>query len=261
MLPYEDPFSLSLLFHWNSEPWGNVAAYNDPHARMEFKSVGDAKRRVPLPKPVASPLLELIASRQSCREFSAEPIALGELASVLEAGYGLTGLRRWPNGHRTFRRAVPSAGGLYPLEVYVVCNRVESLLPGIYHFNVRAHALEPMQDCFTMAELPPDLMHQSFLEPASALCVLTAVLPRTLRKYGARGYRYVLIEAGHVAQNICLSAVELGLSALCVGGFTDHRLNRRLAADGSSEAALYAVAVGHSSSAKSSGSLRNTSML
>lgn len=260
MLPYEDPFSLSLLFHWNSEPWGNVSAYNDPHARMEFKAVGAANHQIPLPKPAASPLLELIASRQSCREFSAEPIGLSELASVLEAGYGLTGLRKWPNGHRTFGRAVPSAGGLYPLEVYVVCNRVESLLPGIYHFNVCAHALEPLPQSCTIAELLPDLMHQSFLEPASALCVLTAVLPRTLRKYGARGYRYVLIEAGHAAQNICLRAVELGLSSLCVGGFTDHRLNRRLEADGSSEAALYAVALGRASGARTADSLGNKSI-
>ena len=246
MLPYEDPMTLSLFFHWNSEPWGNVYAYNDPHARMEFRSVGANKDSIPLPKSGASPLLELIAKRQSCREFSPEPIGLAELGSVLEAGYGLTALRRWPNGHRTWGRAVPSAGGLYPLELYVACNRVEAMAPGIHHFNVRDHSLERIQAPCALAEMLPDLMYQEFLEPASALCLLTAILPRTLRKYGARGYRYVLIEAGHVAQNISLRATELGLSTLCVGGFTDHRLNRRLRLNGSTEVALYGIAVGHS---------------
>jgi SagB-type dehydrogenase family enzyme len=245
MLAYEDPFSLSLFFHWNSEPWNNVAAYNDPHARMEFKTVGVSKDAVALPETEASPLLELIAKRQSCREFGPEPIRLGELASLLDAGYGLTGLRQWANGHRTLGRPVPSAGGLYPLELYVVCNRVQGVVPGIHHFNAREHTLEPMSPSCTIAEIIPELMHQQFLEPASAFCLLTAVLPRTLRKYGARGYRYVLLEAGHVAQNMCLCATEIGLATLCVGGFIDHRLTRRLLLDSSCETALYGVAIGH----------------
>jgi SagB-type dehydrogenase family enzyme len=247
MLPYEDSISLSLFFHWNSEPWNNVAAYNDPHARMEFKTVGAAKDALALPKSESSPLLELIARRQSCREFAPQPIKLGELAAVLDAGYGLTGLRKWENGRRTLRRPVPSAGGLYPLELYVVSNRVEGVVPGIHHFNARDRTLELVSEPCTIAEMLPDLMHQRFLEPASALCLLTAVLPRTLRKYGARGYRYVLMEAGHVAQNICLRAAEIGLATLCVGGFTDHQVNRRLGLDGAAEAALYGVAVGHAS--------------
>lgn len=250
MLPFEDPFSLSLFFHWNSEPWNNVAAYNDPHARMEFKAVGAAKDAIALPESQTSPLLELIAKRQSCRDFAPEPIKLGELASVLDAGYGLTGLRKWENGRRTMGRSVPSAGGLYPLEVYVVSNRVEGVVPGIHHFNVRDRILELVSQPCTIGEIVPDLMHQRFLEPASALCLLTAVLPRTLRKYGARGYRYVLMEAGHVAQNICLRATEIGLASLCVGGFTDQKLNRRLVLDGASEALLYGVAVGHAAITK-----------
>ncbi len=247
MLPYEDAVSLSLLFHWNSEPWNNVSAYHDPHARMEFKTVSAARDAIALPKPGTSPLLELIAKRHSCREFTPESITLGELASVLDAGYGITGLRNWPSGHRTFGRPVPSAGGLYPLEIYIVSDRVEGVASGIHHFNAREHTLEPLPGSCTIAEMMAELMHQSFLEPASALCFLTAILPRTLRKYGARGYRYILMEAGHVAQNMCLRATELGLATLCVGGFTDHRVNRRLQLVGRSEVALYGVAVGHGS--------------
>ena len=245
MLRYEDPFSLSLFFHWNSEPWNNVAAYNDPHAHMEFKTIGAAKDAIPLPQSATSPLQALIAKRQSCREFAPESITLGELAAVLNCGYGSTGLRKWQDGRRTLGRAVPSAGGLYPLELYVICNRVEGVPQGIHHFNVRDRTLEPISRPCTIAEIVPELMYQQFLQPASALCLLTAVFPRTLKKYGARGYRYVLIEAGHVAQNICLAATEIGLATLCVGGFTDHKINRRLRLDGAAEAALYGVALGH----------------
>jgi len=250
MLAYEDPFSLSLFYHWNSEPWNNEEAYSDPHAHMEFKSVGPPENAVLLPKAESSHLTELIAKRQSCREFAPEPIRLSELASVLEAGYGLLGLRKWPNGYRTLGRPVPSAGGLYPLEVYVFSNRVEGLPPGIHHFNARDHSLEALSGPCSLAEVVPELMHQGFLEPASALCLLAGVFPRTLRKYGSRGYRYILIEAGHVAQNMCLRATEMGLATLCVGGFTDHKINRRLQLDGSAEAALYGVALGRSSRAK-----------
>jgi SagB-type dehydrogenase family enzyme len=250
MLPYEDAFSLSLLFHWNSEPWNNIVAYNDPRAHMEFKSVGAAQDALALPDPQTSPFLELIAKRQSCRDFAPVPIKLDELATVLDAGYGLTGLRKWENGRRTLGRPVPSAGGLYPLELYVVCSRVEGVVQGIHHFNARDRTLELVSRPCSIDEIVPDLMHQRFLAPVSALCLLSAVMPRTLRKYGARGYRYVLMEAGHAAQNICLRATEIGLATLCVGGFTDQKINRRLALDGASEALLYGVAVGHGAIAR-----------
>jgi SagB-type dehydrogenase family enzyme len=246
MLPYNDAFSLSLLFHWNSEPWGNVAAYNDPHARMEFKKVQAAGPVVALAESGTSSVGELSATRWSCREFMPVPLAFRDLAAVLDAAYGMTRVRKWPNGGCTVGRPVPSAGGLYPLELYVVCNRVTDVPQGVYHLHAFERTLEPLGMPLSIADRVPDLMNQAFLEPASALIFFTAVFPRTLKKYGARGYRYVLIEAGHAAQNICLQAADLGLATLCVGGFTDHRINKVLKLDGGSEGAVYAVALGHS---------------
>lgn len=245
MLPYKDPFSLSLLFHWNSEPWGNVEAYNDPHARMEFKKIPAVGAVVALPESGTSRVSELSTMRQSCRAFMPEPVAFRDLAAVLDSAYGITGIRKWPNGGCTLGRPVPSAGGLYPLELYVVCNRVTDVPQGVYHLHAFERTLEPLGMPLSIADLVPDLMNQTFLEPASALIFFTAVFPRTLKKYGARGYRYVLLEAGHAAQNICLRAADLGLAALCVGGFTDHRINKVLKLDGRSEGAVYAVALGH----------------
>jgi SagB-type dehydrogenase family enzyme len=244
MLRYDDPLTLSLLFHLNSEPWNNVAAYNDPHARTEFKTVESTGESVPLPASQISPLTRLLAARRSCREFAQLPIMVDELAAILDAGLGITDLRKFPGGAHIFGRSAPSAGGLNAIECYVACNRVASAPTGIYHFNVPERRLEFVGSC-TLSEMLPDLMYQCFLEAASALLLLAAVLPRSVRKYGSRGYRYVLIEAGHIAQNVCLRAAELGLETLCVGGFVDHKINRRLRLDGRTEVVLYGVAVGH----------------
>jgi SagB-type dehydrogenase family enzyme len=115
----------------------------------------------------------------------------------------------------------------------------------MYHFHAADRVLEPLGAPVAFRDLIPDLMNQHFLAEAAVLLFFTAVFPRTLEKYGARGYRYVLIEAGHVAQNVCLLAAELGLSAVCVGGFTDRRINRLLKLDERFEGAVYALAVGH----------------
>jgi SagB-type dehydrogenase family enzyme len=244
MLPYDDQLTLPLLYHLNSEPWMNMDAYSDPSARMEFKSVGEAGGATLLPAPSASPVIEAAEKRQSCRQFSGARIALTELSDLLHAAYGITGSRTWDNGRRSFRRAVPSAGGLYPLEVYVVCDHVDSVAPGVYHFHARHRALEAYLSGLRIADLTPVLMRQSWAEGAGALILLAAVFQRTLKKYGPRGYRYVLFEAGHVAQNICLRASEMRLATLCLGGFNDAQLNAALGLDGMFEAVLYGVAVG-----------------
>ena len=245
MLLSEDAFALSLLFHLNSEPWNNTKAYAMPQAHEQFKTIASSEPAVALPEPPSSALMELIAARQSCRNFIPGTILLHQLAAILHAGYGITGLREWPGEFRVFRRAVPSAGGLYPLELYVVCNQVEGTKPGLHHFNVRDRTLEYMSGPFSIADLLPRLMQQPFIEHAAAFIFIAAVLPRTLKKYGPRGYRYLLMEAGHAAQNICLRATELDLATLCLGGFSDHQINSLLELDGRKEVALYTIAIGH----------------
>ena len=244
MLPYDDPLSLALLFHLNSEPWLNTAAYDDPHAHVEFKSVAPTDQSVSLPDPDATALIATASRRTSCRDFALRALTLTQLATMLHASYGVLGLRTWPNGRRTLGRAVPSAGGLYPLELYVVCDQVEGLAPGIYHFEARARRMEPVAVPCSIDELVPELLDQYYVRNAAALILFTAVLPRTARKYGPRGYRYVLIEAGHAAQNAVLQATEMGLATLCLGGFRDHRINRRLKLDGIREVTLYGLAIG-----------------
>jgi SagB-type dehydrogenase family enzyme len=245
MLPIDDAATLPLLYHINSEPWLNVEAYKDPSNEMRFKQMPEGGESVLLPRvEIDSPLRRFIRERRSRREFVEGPMPMHQLADILENAYGLSGLIQDPNGQLSYTRPVPSGGALYPLEVYTATQNVEGLADGVYHFNVLDHSLEALKYAPVLKEIGGHLLGQHFLETANVAVLFGAVFERTLRKYGPRGYRYILLEAGHAAQNICLMAAELGLGSICIGGFYDGRLNRYLGLDGKTEAIVYAVGLG-----------------
>jgi len=143
-------------------------------------------------------------------------------------------------------RAWPSAGGLYPLDTYVAAARVVGLVPAIYHYNPVAQQLERLN-----ARDPVDVVDRGFFgqemaRQAAAVIILVASFDRTVVKYGERGYRLVLLDAGHAAQNLLLTAEQLDLDAVAVGGFHDDALASDLGLDGISEAPVHAVLVGKS---------------
>ena len=145
------------------------------------------------------------------------------------------------------RRAAPSGGALYPLETYAVALNVTTLSPGIFHYRNLDHALErigPAALDDVRAFLPPKLLDD---RPA-VLLALSAVFARTQMKYLERGYRFALLEAGHIDQNLLLVATALGLSAVPVGGFWDEPFNEFLGLDPDEEAVVYSVLVGESPS-------------
>jgi SagB-type dehydrogenase family enzyme len=187
----------------------------------------------------------LLESRRSCRTYTRQSLPLAVLGRLLEGAYGIVDVLEFHGGGAAFVRAVPSAGGLYPLEIYAVLQDVEGAADGLYHYNTFAHGLEPLRPDLLLPQFIEPLLGQPFVVQANALLVLSAVFERTLRKYGPRGYRYVLLEAGHAAQNICLLAVEHGLGALCIGGFCDTKLNGMLGLHTPTEGAVYGVALGH----------------
>ncbi|MGD2104496.1 MAG: SagB/ThcOx family dehydrogenase [Anaerolineae bacterium] len=205
-----------------------------------YKTYPDADR-IPLPDPGGFRRMTVedgIQTRRSVRDYSEEPLSLAALSGLLHAAQGITEERR------KFR-AAPSAGALYPIEPYVVVQRIEALHPGIYHYAVEAHELEVLQlgdfrDRVTRAGL-----YQAFLGQAAACFVLSAVFQRSRWKYRKRAYRYVLLETGHIAQNLYLAATSMGLGACAVGAFYDDQVNRLLGLDGQEEAALYIISVGH----------------
>ncbi|MCF3974291.1 SagB/ThcOx family dehydrogenase [Paracoccus salsus] len=242
-LPSDDPFSLSRLFHLNSEPWLNEDAYRAGPYLQSFRSHPDAPR-MPLPATAPLQVEALAAARRSVRAFRPDPMPLATLAALLRTGYGLTGPDPMEQGGRFLRRSVPSAGGTYPLDIYALVARVEGLTPGIYHFDAMGEALELLRAGAWRHEAAPVFYTWPYVVDAPVILCLVATFARTQSKYGPRGYRYILLEAGHAAQNLCLGAVELGLASLCMGGFRDTALNRMLGLPQPDQGVVYTLALG-----------------
>ena len=245
MFPFEDGTSLSLLYHLNSEPWANIDAYQTPTYEVEYKQVTPSLEPYSLPTPSESDISRLTKKRWSCRAYEPKPLPLSSLSALLWGSYGIIRTDAVLfGGSLALMRPVPSAGGLFPLEVYVATQRVQDLPDGLHHYNVRNHALEPMSDGPVFKSLQPHLFMFQAIEHANAIIFLAAVFNRTQKKYGPRGYRYILLEAGHVAQNFCLLAVEQQLGTLCMGGYTDGELNQALGLKPLQEGVVYSIAVG-----------------
>jgi len=174
---------------------------------------------IALPKPRLEgevPVERAMALRRSVREFAQEPLPLAAVSQLLWAAQGITDP---PDG-----RTAPSAGALYPLEVYLVAGAVSGLRPGVYHYEPRRHRLVLESAGDRRAGVADAALGQDWVGEAPAIVVLAAVYQRTARKYGERAPRYVHIEAGHAAQNVYLQAGALGLGTTMVGAFRDEKL-------------------------------------
>lgn len=161
-----------------------------------------------------------LAQRASVRHFKDAPASLTEAGQLLWAAQGITR----PAGLRT----VPSAGALYPLEVYLIGARVAGLAPGVYRYRPREHALEPHVAGNVYPRIAVAALHQEWLQEAPLMIAIAAVPARTQAKYRDRALQYVHMEVGHAAQNVLLQATALGLSGTPVGAFQDEALARLL---------------------------------
>ena len=142
-------------------------------------------------------------------------------------------------------RTAPSAGALYPFEVYVVVNNVKDLEQGIYHYSVLDHAIEQVKTGDFGSQITDAGLKQDMLGEAGLTFVLSVIFNRVRHKYGERAFRYVYMEAGHIIQNIYLQAVSLGLGGVCAGAFLDEKINQLIDVDGHEEAVIYLHAVGN----------------
>jgi SagB-type dehydrogenase family enzyme len=180
---------------------------------MERVEVGE---RIALPEPRAesgTSVEEALAQRRSVRAYSGEHLTTEEVSQLLWAAQGITA----PWGGRT----APSAGALYPLELYVVIGDVEGMDTGVYRYRPEEHELEKVLDGDLRAKLTDAALGQDCIRAAAIDIVFTAVYERTTAKYGERGERYVQMEAGHAVQNVYLQAVALDLGTVTIGAFTD----------------------------------------
>ncbi len=178
---------------------------------------------------------EAMSARRSVREYATEPISLAEASQLLWAAQGVTA--QW--GGRT----APSAGALYPLEVYLLSLAVDGLPPGVYRYIPYGHQLAPISAGDVPAELKRACPGQPWTSDAAVVLAITAVYERTTGKYGERGVRYVHLEAGHAAQNVCLQAVALGLGVVTVGAFDDDAVAELLGCE-EQETPIYLLPLG-----------------
>ncbi len=164
---------------------------------------------------------EVLAKRRSVREFKKSPLTLEEVSQLLWAVQGIT------DPTRNLRTA-PSAGALYPLEVYIVIGEVKDFPQGVYWYIPQEHKIQKVKSGDVREKLAQVALGQVWVKEAPVVICISAEFERTKRKYGQRALRYVYLEAGHAAQNVLLQAVALGLGGVPVGAFYDEEVRRTL---------------------------------
>jgi len=216
--------------------------YLDWDARPDVFKTISTRVRTALSAPTTSDgagCWEILARRRSVRRFRDEAVPETALSQLLWAAQGIT---QTSHGHGL--RTAPSSGALYPIETYVVIHAVDDIESGIYHYSVPDHSLDQLRCGDFRAEVARAALDQSMAAHANFVFVWTAIFERSKWKYGQRAYRYVYLDAGHLAQNVALGAVALGLGSCQVGALYDLEVNWLLEIDGIQESAIYMTAVG-----------------
>ena len=192
-----------------------------------------------LPQPTKTSKIsieEALSGRRSVRTYRDEPLSLEEISQILWATQGITA-PQWDG------RTAPSAGALYPLEVYLTVRKARGLEPGIYRYLPAEHKLKSVLEGDISGPLAQAALGQVFIKEAPVALVISASYTRTTKKYGQRGIRYVHMEAGHAGQNIYLQAQGLGLGTVTVGAFDDEEVKKILNLS-KEETPLYIMPIG-----------------
>lgn len=174
-------------------------------------------KSIKLPKPQYDSnvsIEETLLKRRSIRSYKSEPLAIAEISQLLWSAQGVTNKK----GFRT----APSAGALYPLEVYIAAGNVTDLDAGIYKYYPHRHEIVNTVKGDKRSELCRAGLGQSSIKNAPAVMVFCAVFERVTGSYGKRGIQYVHMEVGHAIQNVCLQAISLGLGSVIIGAFNDY---------------------------------------
>jgi len=202
--------------------------------------------QVRLPKSeVDGEFPRVLLSRRTWRKFSAKPVGLAELATLLGLTWGIQGWAKVPRLGSAALKTSPSGGALHPVEAYLLARKVRGLRPGLYHYDGAAHRLDLLRRGASSRQIVRYLEGQWWFGDASFVVFMTAVFGRTQWKYDyPRAYRAVLMEAGHLCQTFCLTATWLGLAPFCTIAFNDSSIERMLGVDGISESVLYAAGAG-----------------
>lgn len=218
------------------------AGYLDLDKKPEMYKEYPQAKKIELIKPEKCgdmSLYEAILRRKSLRRFLDVPVSLDAISCILWASGGI---QRKETGFE-FRTA-PSAGGLYPIETYLIVNAVENLSQGVYHYNVKHNHLEELKLGDFREATAQAALGQVMCARAAAVVVWTAIFERSIWKYKQRAYRYIYLEAGHMAQNLALTATSLGLGCCQVAALFDNEVNEIIGLNSPDESVLYMSAIG-----------------
>ncbi|OGL41427.1 MAG: hypothetical protein A3C43_00170 [Candidatus Schekmanbacteria bacterium RIFCSPHIGHO2_02_FULL_38_11] len=242
---YGDDFQQKSKYHqdklkgrhldWDTKPetykvYKDVKTISLPETDKDFKS---------------QDLFAIIRKRHSVRLYSKTPLSLKDLSYLLWCS---TGIQRVEQGYE-FRTA-PSAGALYPIETYLVVNNVKSLNPGIYHYAIQKHQLEVLKEGQFGKDIAISALGQRIAMDAPVVFVWTAVFQRSKWKYDQRAYRYIYLDAGHIAENLAMAAVDLKLGSCQIGALYDDEINDLIGIDGIEESVIYLSVAGHPAQTK-----------
>ncbi|MBN2092220.1 SagB/ThcOx family dehydrogenase [candidate division KSB1 bacterium] len=195
---------------------------------------------LPVPEKQSGPgLWQILQNRRSQRGYKSQNLTLQQLSQLLWAIQGVTAQQ----GQYYFRTA-PSAGALYPIETYLMISRIDGLEPGVYHYAVTQHGLEQLKAGDFASEAAQAALDQSMVRTAPVTFIWTAIFQRSKWKYRQRAYRYIYLDAGHIAQNLALAAVGMGLGSCQIAALYDDEVNRLIEVDGKEESVVYMSVVG-----------------
>jgi SagB-type dehydrogenase family enzyme len=227
-----DDFQAETKYVHSKSLGGNLDWANKPEIYKSYPSSKIIQLPNPFQKTTPS-FTEVLQKRKSTRSFSTQPLSKVDLAFLLWAA---TGIQRAEHGYE-FRTA-PSAGALYPIETYITANNVDDVEKGVYHYNIKNHLLEEIKLGSFGDKLAHAALNQEMCADASVVFMWTAVFRRSKWKYSQRAYRYIYLDAGHIAQNLALAAASIACGSCQVGAFFDDEVNSIVGIDGIEESAI-----------------------
>lgn len=234
-----DLFQRETKYYRGKLPGGSLLWQTKPETYKSYPTAPRIKLEAPDPEGGMA-LWQAISQRRSVRDFREESLTKAHLSQLLWATQGIT------KEYKDYElRAAPSAGALYPVETYLVINAVQDVKPGIYHYAIQIHELEQLKQGDFKEAIARAALDQGMAAEANLVFAWTALFERSKWKYKQRAFRYVYLDAGHIAQNLALAAVALGLGSCQIAALYDDEVNSLLGVDGIEESILYMSVVGH----------------
>ncbi len=216
---------------------GIIFLFPSYNGQNEVKIMNQEEIKLPQTKKISQTSIEeALSERRSVRRYKDEPLSLEDASQLLWAAQGIT-------LSETGLRTTPSAGALYPLELYLVVRKSEEIKPGVYRYLPEKHKIVKILEKDIGDDLTQAALGQRFVAEAPVNLIFSAVFERTTTRYGERGIQYVYMEAGHASQNVYLQAQSLGLGTVVVGAFQENRV-REILGIPKEEVPLYIMPIG-----------------